>query len=1084
MSKKQILAAKVQPYSAITEVTSPNTTLAQLCSEGKLNDLKQRVEQGADIEVMDSDGNSLTHTAAQNDKLDVLKWLLDEKKIDVNKVNNANRTVLQVALAAGHQSTIEWLIENRNSLKLPVTIDDLCDAVLTKNITVVKSVARAIEVVYQRNRLGKTAADLARQNNYSKIENFLAKKMLFDILREEVPEYMKLQKLKEHLDNQKPKIYNESIAQTHEENITLTQASQYPKMYAVILAAKKQHMGIVKWLVEKGANANIALDSGSTLLAEIKWSQNPENFKWLVDKGANIYSQDDSGKFALEKYVDEENVEMIKWAVEEKNVDVFTDNKNGVSLIALAVQLGKEKIIDYLIKSAVVRQRINEKLTDNKTLLHLAVAYGHESIVKKLVVADAHININDRNNNTPIDIAIANKFDSIAEILVISLTMKILLAKDVKEETKLENLKKMLAKYGYHYLQKKAGSFKEIIDEAKKLKLDKVVQWLKANETASSIDGSVTSMTTKRKEYNVLLIGETGVGKSTFVNAFINYINFNSLDEAVKAKDLYCLVPSNFAITDENYERHVVTCGNQHENETFEAGQSSTQNVKSYSIVTDNTILRLIDTPGIGDTRGIERDRENFDKLLKVIAELENIHAICVMLKPNNSRLTVLFEYCIRELFAHLDKSASRNIVFLFTNSRGTFYRPGDTLPPLLRILQELKSPPTNITINFNKDNVFCMDNEAFRFLLAKKTKNVTFSADEVADFATSWNKSAEVCRSMIKYLIKLEPHKIQNSATINAAKRIVFSLSKPLAEVAEHIDRTASHLRAKKELIESNRENIDVLKKNLHLKVPVLKIERLSMPITACLNRSCVSSYEISGVWHDVARPCHDPCFHTYIVSNIKGHGSLWSCSIMSVGKCIVCFHSIRDHIRLYYKKTIKEEELINVNLNLELRESTINQATIEKFKRQLEDRNKQFKDEEEAILRAMSKFSHFLKHNSLISFNDVCKDYIQDLIDGEKKLGDQANRSLLSTYQNILLKYEQHFNELENEFKRTRRVVVGPSDVFKEIDNLYKLEYFGKTIKELSHLQMELQKSDILPDTKVEPRNNTFATFINSLE
>lgn len=118
-------------------------------------------------------------------------------------------------------------------------------------------------------------------------------------------------------------------------------------------------------------------------------------------------------------------------------------------------------------------------------------------------------------------------------------------------------------------------------------------------------------------EYNVLLIGETGVGKSTFINAFVNYINYTDLQDAAKSNDFSCLIPSSFAITDEKYERHMITCGND-ENEIFVPGQSSTQSVRSYSIVTASTILRLIDTPGIGDTRGIEKDRENFDNLLKV----------------------------------------------------------------------------------------------------------------------------------------------------------------------------------------------------------------------------------------------------------------------------------------------------------------------------------------------------------------------------------------------------------------------------------------------------------------------------------
>ena len=35
------------------------------------------------------------------------------------------------------------------------------------------------------------------------------------------------------------------------------------------------------------------------------------------------------------------------------------------------------------------------------------------------------------------------------------------------------------------------------------------------------------------EEYNILLLGGTGVGKSTFLNAFVNYLAFDSLDDAL-----------------------------------------------------------------------------------------------------------------------------------------------------------------------------------------------------------------------------------------------------------------------------------------------------------------------------------------------------------------------------------------------------------------------------------------------------------------------------------------------------------------------------------------------------------------------
>ena len=118
--------------------------------------------------------------------------------------------------------------------------------------------------------------------------------------------------------------------------------------------------------------------------------------------------------------------------------------------------------------------------------------------------------------------------------------------------------------------------------------------------------------------------------------------------------------------------------------------------------------------------------------LLDFIAKYKEIHAICILLKPNNSRVGVVFKYCILQLLTHLDKSASRNIIFLFTNARGTFYKPGDSAPSLLTMLKAIKEKPSYVDSKFTKETTYCFDNEAFRFMVAtSKPNNIQFTAEE-----------------------------------------------------------------------------------------------------------------------------------------------------------------------------------------------------------------------------------------------------------------------------------------------------------------------------------------------------------------
>ena len=56
------------------------------------------------------------------------------------------------------------------------------------------------------------------------------------------------------------------------------------------------------------------------------------------------------------------------------------------------------------------------------------------------------------------------------------------------------------------------------------------------------------------KEINVLILGETGVGKSTWINGLANYIQFENLEAAARHKNLLTIIPSSFSYTDDEGE--------------------------------------------------------------------------------------------------------------------------------------------------------------------------------------------------------------------------------------------------------------------------------------------------------------------------------------------------------------------------------------------------------------------------------------------------------------------------------------------------------------------------------------------------
>lgn len=172
------------------------------------------------------------------------------------------------------------------------------------------------------------------------------------------------------------------------------------------------------------------------------------------------------------------------------------------------------------------------------------------------------------------------------------------------------------------------------------------------------------------------------------------------------------------------------------------------------SFLSGDITFKIIDTPGIADCRGVQRDMLNVKHLLSFISNYKELNAICVLLKPNNAKIGIVFKYCIMELLTHLNKSACENILFLFTNSRGTFYRPGDTAKALRKVLEDIRSKPPYVEIKFDQANYFCFDSEAFRYLVAmSEPNNVIFDCGSRDDFEKSWLRSVSECQRLFKYV-------------------------------------------------------------------------------------------------------------------------------------------------------------------------------------------------------------------------------------------------------------------------------------------------------------------------------------------
>ena len=344
------------------------------------------------------------------------------------------------------------------------------------------------------------------------------------------------------------------------------------------------------------------------------------------------------------------------------------------------------------------------------------------------------------------------------------------------------------------------------------------------------------------REINILLLGQTGVGKSTFINGLANYFCYDTMKEAVQDK-MQVVIPSSFTFTnDETFEETTIQLGQADESENFnDMGQTGTQQCRSFVFEVGERNLRIIDTPGIGDTRGLDYDKKNFDDILAFISQYEHLNGVCILLKPNEERLHILFRFCINELLRHLHHSVRENIVFVFTNARTTFYKPGGTSKVLRALLNKHKEEQS-VEIPFTMNNTILLDNEGFRYL-ALRQNGIELSSEHRLSFENSWDYSVREYSRLMGHIAKCPLHAVSHTLSLNEAEQLVRKLTRPIAETLRIIEQNL-------QLAEQQKQNVRRNSKAPPEPLPqyTVRIERFDHPRTVCTSEGCLRSITVNN--------------------------------------------------------------------------------------------------------------------------------------------------------------------------------------------------------------------------------------------
>ncbi|XP_065886727.1 uncharacterized protein [Dysidea avara] len=167
----------------------------------------------------------------------------------------------------------------------------------------------------------------------------------------------------------------------------------------------------------------------------------------------------------------------------------------------------------------------------------------------------------------------------------------------------------------------------------------------------TTIKGAFSNKKVTTVPYKLLLIGETGSGKTSFLNLLCN-------SDMVKKL--------GFEPALENFDNFSDI---EMENAHSKAAESKTSGATLYSITLNDLEIGIIDTPGFGDTRGMDQDIKNVKTIVDALKEIDHVNCVCLVINGRLARMTTTLQYVLAEITAILPRNVLDNVIIVFTNT-------------------------------------------------------------------------------------------------------------------------------------------------------------------------------------------------------------------------------------------------------------------------------------------------------------------------------------------------------------------------------------------------------------------------------
>ena len=350
-----------------------------------------------DLNRLNSELNTPLMYAAYFGRLNIAKYLVDEKQVDASYHDTDRNIVLNMAAQGGNLNLLKYFVDHKGYTVKKGNQKLLLSAALGGNVDLLKY------LIYKKNltKIGTDAKGDTGLHKAALMGRLGVVQFFTDTLRYKVDAQNFEDSTPAHSAAEGGRLFTlRYLVEKKQANLNARNAYGESLLH---IAAHYGHLIIVKYLVDvKGMNIELKDYTLKTPLHRAVLQNHLDVVKYLAgEKWADLSSKDKDGKNLLHHAVYTGNVELMRFLIDDMKMIYMIDEVDPILHRTAALEAaywGRFPILIYLIDGRNAKPWIVD--SEGKNLLHIAAREGELKIVKYLI-EDKNFDVNAK---TPSDL--------------------------------------------------------------------------------------------------------------------------------------------------------------------------------------------------------------------------------------------------------------------------------------------------------------------------------------------------------------------------------------------------------------------------------------------------------------------------------------------------------------------------------------------------------------------------------------------------------------------------------------------------------------------------------------------------------